>query len=78
VKLSEVTPGFVLLLRRWVIEGSFAWTTRCRRLVWDYERLGQTLIGLNFMAFACLILHRMVRLLSAGSQQPLKEQNVES
>ena len=39
VKLPVAKKGFVLLPRRWVVERSFAWTTRFRRLVRDYERL---------------------------------------
>lgn len=38
VKLPEAKRGFVLLPRRWVVERSFAWATRCRRLVRDYEQ----------------------------------------
>ena len=32
VKLPEAKRGFVLLPRRWVVERSFAWTSRFRRL----------------------------------------------
>jgi transposase len=46
VKLSQAKRGFVLLPRRWVVERSFAWATRFRRLVKDYERYAQTLAGL--------------------------------
>jgi transposase len=42
VKLPEAKRGFVLLPRRWVVERSFAWATRCRRLVKDYERYAET------------------------------------
>ena len=35
---------------------SFAWLARCRRLARDYERLGTTLAGLHFVAFAMLML----------------------
>jgi transposase len=59
VKLPEAKRGFVLLPRRWVVERSFAWATRFRRLVRDYERLPQTVAGLHFIAFACLMLHRV-------------------
>ena len=45
VKLPQPKRGFVLLPRRWVVERSFAWATRCRRLVRDYERLHTTLAG---------------------------------
>ena len=43
VKLPEAKRGFVLLPRRWVVEHSFAWATRFRRLVKDYERCASTL-----------------------------------
>ncbi|MBU6529097.1 IS5 family transposase (plasmid) [Methylocystis sp. MJC1] len=58
VKLSEAKKGFVLLPKRWVVERSFAWATRCRRLVKDYERYADTLAGLHVVAFACLMLKR--------------------
>jgi transposase len=58
VKLSEAKKGFVLLPKRWVVERSFAWATRCRRLVKDYERYAETLAGLHVVAFACLMLKR--------------------
>ena len=56
VRTPEAKRGFVLLPRRWVVERSFAWATRFRRLVRDYERLPQTLAGLHVVAFACLML----------------------
>jgi hypothetical protein len=37
IKLPEAKRGFVLLSRRWVVERSFAWTVRFRRLARDYE-----------------------------------------
>src|SRR6266568_7333192 len=58
VKLPEAKRGFVLLPRRWVIERSFAWTSRFRRLVRDYERLPATLAGLHLVVFAFLKLHQ--------------------
>jgi len=60
VKLDEAKRGFVLLPRRWVVERSFAWATRFRRLVRDYERLPETVKGLHFVAFACLMLNKAV------------------
>jgi transposase len=62
VKRPEAQRGFVLLPRRWVVERSFAWMARCRRLARDYERLPAMLAGLHFIAFACLLLHRVVPL----------------
>ena len=60
VKLPDAKRGFVLLPRRWVVERSFAWKTRFRRLVRDYERRLTVLAGLHLVAFACLELARAV------------------
>lgn len=60
VKLPNAKHGFVLLPRRWVVERSFAWMARFRRLARDYERLAETLAGYHFVAFAMLMLHRFV------------------
>jgi hypothetical protein len=38
VKRSDDTAGFHVLPRRWVVERTFGWLTRCRRLCRDYER----------------------------------------
>ncbi|MDP9473751.1 MAG: transposase, partial [Chloroflexota bacterium] len=59
IKLDEAKRGFVLLPRRWVIERSFAWAARFRRLARDCERLPETVAGLHFLAFACLMLHHV-------------------
>lgn len=56
VKLSEAKKGFVLLPRRWVVERSFAWATRCRRLVKDYERYASTLAQMHIIAFVGFML----------------------
>lgn len=60
VKHPGSKKGFVLLPRRWVVERSFAWASRFRRLAKDYERLPETVAGLHFVAFACLFLSRAV------------------
>jgi transposase len=67
VKHEKAKRGFVLLPRRWVVERDFAWASRFRRLVKDYERLPATLAGLHFVAFACLFLRQATGILSAGS-----------
>jgi transposase len=67
IKLPEAKHGFVLLPRRWVVERTFAWAARFRRLARDYERLPETVAGLHFVAFACLMLHR---LLTVVAQSP--------
>ena len=60
VKLPTAKQGFVLLPRRWVVERSFGWMARFRRLARDYERLPETLAGLHFLAFAMLMLSRFI------------------
>lgn len=59
VKLAEAKRGFVLLPRRWVVERSFGWLSRFRRLGRDYERLATTLAGLHWLAFVCLMLSNL-------------------
>ena len=61
VKLPEAKKGFVLLPRRWVVERSFAWTARFRRLARDFERLPETFRSLHFLAFAILMLQNFVK-----------------
>jgi transposase len=67
VKHEEAKRGFVLLPRRWVVERDFAWASRFRRLVKDYERLPETVAGLHFVAFACLFLQQAAGILVASS-----------
>jgi transposase len=59
VKHTGAKKGFVLLPRRWVVERSFAWLGRFRRLARDYERLTQTLAGWHWLAFLTLLLPRL-------------------
>lgn len=65
VKHTQAKRGFVLLPRRWVVERSFAWAARFRRLARDYERLAQTLAGFHFLAFACLMLRRLIPMVAS-------------
>ena len=59
VKHTQAKRGFVLLPRRWVVERSFAWMARFRRLAKDYERLPGTVAGLHFIAAALVMLGRL-------------------
>ena len=67
VKLPQAKRGFVLLPRRWVVERSFAWAARWRRLAKDYERLPEVVAGLHFVAFVSLMLQRLV---AVAAQSP--------
>jgi transposase len=67
VKHPEGSRGFVLLPRRWVVERSFAWAARFRRLAKDYERLPAVLAGFHFIAFACLMVKKAVPLLASAA-----------
>jgi transposase len=66
VKLPEAKRGFVLLPRCWVVERSFAWATRCRRPVKDYERYAETLAGFHVIAFVGYMLKHEVTLIQSA------------
>ena len=57
----------MLLPRRWVVERSFAWAARFRRLARDYETLDTTLKGFHYIAFAILMTARLVDAVSQSS-----------
>jgi transposase len=67
VKQAEAKRGCVLLPRRWVVERSFAWVARFRRLAKEYERLEATVGGLHLVAFSTLMLGRVMRLIAGES-----------
>ena len=52
VKRSDTAKGFVVLPRRWVVERTFAWLNRCRRLAKDYENLTRN--ALAFLQLASI------------------------
>ena len=64
VKHPMAKRGFVLLPRRWVVERSFAWAARFRRLARDYERLDTSLKGFHYIAFACIMITRLCKALA--------------
>lgn len=52
VKRSDTAKGFEVLPRRWVVERTFAWLNRCRRLAKDFENL--TFMAVAFIKFASI------------------------
>jgi transposase len=56
VKLPDARRGFVLLPQRWVVERSYGWMARFRRLARDYARLTEVLEGLHYVASSLLML----------------------
>lgn len=54
------TSGFVVLPRRWVVERSFGWLGRWRRLSKDYEQLPEVSEAMVTVAMIRLMLHRLV------------------
>ncbi len=66
VKLPQTRQGFVLLPRRWVVERTFTWAARFRRLARDFERLPTTLAGLHYLAFISLTLRQLDGLMQSA------------
>lgn len=59
VKRPDGQKGFSVLPRRWVIERTFAWLGRYRRLSKDYEQLPQSSENMIYIAMINLMLHRL-------------------
>lgn len=57
--------GFILLPRRWVVERTFAWTARFRRLARDLERLESSLLGFHWLALCVLLLNKLTPILGS-------------
>jgi len=61
VKRSDTAKGFVLLPRRWVVERTFAWLGRCRRLAKDFEATIESAMAWIFIAHIRLLTRRLAR-----------------
>lgn len=59
VKRSDAQKGFVVLPHRWIVERTFGWLNRYRRLSKDYELLPQTSENFIYLAMTNLMLHRL-------------------
>jgi transposase len=59
IKRSDKAKGFEVLPRRWVVERTFAWLNRCRRLAKDWENLTRTALTYIRLASIRLMLRRL-------------------
>ena len=59
VKRNEQQKGFVILPKRWIVERTFGWLGRFRRLSKDYERLPETSETMIYLAMTRLMLRRL-------------------
>ena len=59
VKRPRDSHHFQVLPRRWVVERTFAWLSRCRRLSKDYEALSETTEAWIHIAMIRLMLRRL-------------------
>ena len=59
VKRNDDVKGFVVLPRRWVVERTFGWLGRYRRLSKDYEQLPESSENMIYIAMTNLMLHRL-------------------
>jgi transposase len=65
VKRSDAAKGFYVLPKRWIVERTYGWLNRCRRLVKDYENLTRNHAAFIILAMIRLMLRRIVRLAGA-------------
>jgi transposase len=61
VKRSDTAKGFVLLPKRWIVERTFGWLGRCRRLGKDFENLTRSHAAFIILAMIRLMLRRITR-----------------
>ena len=62
IKRSDAAKGFVLLPRRWVVERTFAWLGRCRRLAKDWEQSIESSTAWATIASIRMLTRRIARL----------------
>lgn len=53
-------PGFMLEARRWIVERTFAWLGKCRRLSKDYELMTKSSLSMLYLSMIRLVLRRIV------------------
>ncbi len=66
VQRPRETRGFTVLYRRWVVERTFAWMSRCRRLAKDFERTLESSLAWAQLAACRFLMRRVARGQAAG------------
>ncbi len=59
VKRSDAAKGFEVLPKRWIVERTFAWISRCRRLARDFERYARTTVAFVRLSMIRIMLRRL-------------------
>jgi putative transposase len=67
IKRSDTAKGFELLPRRWVVERTFAWLGRCRRLAKDWERSIESSTAWATIASIRMLTRRIARHANASA-----------
>lgn len=55
-------PGFMLEARRWIVERTFAWLGKCRRLSKDYELMTKSSLSMIYLGMIRLVLRRLAKI----------------
>jgi transposase len=61
VKRSDHAKGFVVLPKRWIVERTFAWLNRCRRLAKDWENLSDRALAFLRLASIRLMVRKLCK-----------------
>jgi transposase len=61
IKRSDAAKGFAVLPRRWVVERTFTWLGRCRRLAKDFEATIASAVAWVFIAHIRTLTRRLAR-----------------
>ena len=61
VKRCDAAKGFTVLAKRWIVERTFGWLGRCRRLAKNFEALSRTHLAFIQLAMIRLMLRRIAR-----------------
>ena len=61
VKRLDTAVGFEVLPKRWIVERTLAWISRCRRLTRDFERYARTVAAFIRLAMIRIMLRRLTR-----------------